>query len=424
MTVILACLIIALLMLLSVPIAFSIGLGSVYYFLASGKPLMMIPQKMFTTVDNFTLLAVPLFILAGNIMNTGGITKRLFNFARTCVGHITGGLGHVCVLASIIFAGMSGSATADAVGLGSIEIPAMEREGYDKAFSSAIVLGASTIGPIIPPSIIMVIYAVVAGVSVGALFVAGIIPGLIMGVGLMVGVYIISKKRKYPSYPRATFRQLLIATRDAFPVLLTPVIIIGGIYTGYFTPTEAAMIAVVYAVILGFFYGEISFRAIWQILRETSVTVGVIMFIIGITGAFAWWLSLEKIPLLFTEYIYSLTHDRMLILLMINLIILVEGCFLDATPIVLIMVPILMPLLKTLNVDMVYFGILISVNTMIGLTTPPVGVCLYGVSAIAKLPMERIVRAYIPFLTILIVVLFLLQVFPQLSLFLPNLLFK
>ena len=385
---------------------------------------MMIPQKMFTTVDNFTLLAIPLFTLAGSIMNTGGITKRLFNFARTCVGHITGGLGHVCVLASIIFAGMSGSATADAVGLGSIEIPAMEREGYDKAFSSAIVLGASTIGPIIPPSIIMVIYAVVAGVSVGALFVAGIIPGLIMGVGLMVGVYIISKKRKYPSYPRATFRQLLIATRDAFPVLLTPVIIIGGIYTGYFTPTEAAMIAVVYAVILGFFYGEISFRAIWQILRETSVTVGVIMFIVGITGAFAWWLSLEKIPLLFTEYIYSLTHDRMLILLMINFIILVEGCFLDATPIVLIMVPILMPLLKTLNVDMVYFGILISVNTMIGLTTPPVGVCLYGVSAIAKLPMERIVKAYIPFLIILIVVLFLLQVFPQLSLFLPNLLFK
>ena len=424
MTVILACLIIAFLMLLSVPIAFSIGLGSVYYFLASGKPLMMIPQKMFTTVDNFTLLAIPLFILAGNIMNTGGITKRLFDFARTCVGHITGGLGHVCVLASIIFAGMSGSATADAVGLGSIEIPAMEKEGYDKDFSSAIVLGAATIGPIIPPSIIMVIYAVVAGVSVGALFVAGIIPGLIMGVGLMVGVYIISKKRKYPSYPRATFRQLLIATRDAFPVLLTPVIIIGGIYTGYFTPTEAAMIAVVYAVILGFFYGEISFRAIWQILRETSVTVGVIMFIVGITGAFAWWLSLEKIPLLFTEYIYSLTHDRMLILLMINFIILVEGCFLDATPIVLIMVPILMPLLKTLNVDMVYFGILISVNTMIGLTTPPVGVCLYGVSAIAKLPMERIVRAYIPFLTILIVVLFLLQVFPQLSLFLPNLLFK
>jgi tripartite ATP-independent transporter DctM subunit len=424
MTVIVACLIIALLMLLSVPIAFSIGLGSVYYFLASGKPLMMIPQKMFTTVDNFTLLAIPLFILAGNIMNTGGITKRLFNFARTCVGHITGGLGHVCVLASIIFAGMSGSATADAVGLGSIEIPAMEKEGYDKDFSSAIVLGAATIGPIIPPSIIMVIYAVVAGVSVGALFVAGIIPGLLMGGGLMVGVYIISKKRKYPSYPRTTFRQLLIATRDAFPVLLTPVIIIGGIYTGYFTPTEAAMIAVVYAVILGFFYGEISFRAIWQILRETSVTVGVIMFIVGITGAFAWWLSLEKIPLLFTEYIYSLTHDRMLILLMINFIILVEGCFLDATPIVLIMVPILMPLLKILNVDMVYFGILISVNTMIGLTTPPVGVCLFGVSAIAKLPMERIVRAYIPFLAILIVVLFLLQVFPQLSLFLPNLLFK
>ena len=424
MTVLVACAVILFCMALSVPIAVSIGLGSVYYFLASGKPLMMIPQKMFTTVDNFTLLAVPLFILAGNIMNTGGITKRLFNFARTCVGHITGGLGHVCVLASIIFAGMSGSATADAVGLGSIEIPAMEKEGYDKEFSSAIVLGASTIGPIIPPSIIMVIYAVVAGVSVGALFVAGIIPGLLMGGGLMVGVYIISKKRRYPSYPRATVRQLLTATRDAFPVLLTPIIIIGGIYSGFFTPTEAAMIAVVYAVILGFFYREMTWRALWQILRETSVTVGVIMFIIGITGGFAWWLSLEKIPQLFTTYIYSLTQDRIVILLLINLIILIEGCFLDATPIVLIMVPILMPLLKVLEVDMVYFGILIAVNTMIGLTTPPVGVCLYGVSAIAKLSIEKIVQAYIPFLTILVAVLLLLTFFPQLSLFLPNLLFK
>jgi len=424
MIVSIACLLIALFMLLGVPIAMSIGLGSVYYFLASGKPLMMIPQKMFTTVDNFTLLAVPLFILAGNIMNTGGITQRLFNFARTCVGHITGGLGHVCVLASIIFAGMSGSATADAVGLGSIEIPAMEKEGYDKDFSSAIVLGASTIGPIIPPSIIMVIYAVVAGVSVGALFVAGIIPGLLMGGGLMVGVYIISKKRKYPSYPRATFRQFLIATRDAFPVLLTPVIIIGGIYSGVFTPTEAAMIAVVYAVTLGFFYREISWRAIWRTLRETSVTVGVIMFIIGITGAFGWWLSLEKIPQLFTNLIYSITQDRILALLLINLIILVEGCFLDATPIVLIMVPILMPLLKMLDVDMVYFGILISVNTMIGLTTPPVGVCLFGVSAIARLSIEQVVKAYIPFLAILVVVLLLLTLFPQLSTFLPSLLFK
>ena len=424
MTVIVACLIIALLMLLSVPIAFSIGLGSVYYFLASGKPLMMIPQKMFTTVDNFTLLAVPLFILAGNIMNTGGITRRLFNFARTCVGHITGGLGHVCVLASIIFAGMSGSATADAVGLGTVEIPAMEEEGYDKDFSAAIVLGASTIGPIIPPSIIMVIYGVVAGVSVGALFVAGIIPGLIMGFGLMIGVYLISKKRKYPSYPRATFRQFVAATNKAFPVLLTPVIIIGGIYSGLFTPTEAAMIAVVYAAILGFIYREMSWRKIWHILCETSVTVGVIMFIIGITGAFAWWLSLEKIPQLFTNFIYGMTQDRLLILLFINLIILVEGCFLDATPIVLIMVPILMPLLKVLNVDMVYFGILISVNTMIGLTTPPVGVCLFGVSAIARLPIEKIVKAYLPFLAILVAVLLLLTVWPQLSTFLPGLLFQ
>jgi tripartite ATP-independent transporter DctM subunit len=362
--------------------------------------------------------------LAGEIMNTGGITRRLFNFARTCVGHITGGLGHVCVVASMIFAGMSGSATADAVGLGSIEIPAMEKEGYDKEFSAAIVLGASTIGPIIPPSIIMVIYGVVAGVSVGALFIAGIIPGVIMGLGLMVGVYVISKKRNYPSYPRPSFRQLIKATVEALPVLLTPVIIIGGIYSGFFTPTEAAMIAVVYAIVLGFMYREITWASIWRSLCNTSVTVGVIMFIIGITGAFGWWLSLEKIPQLFTNFIYSLTQDRLLILLLINVIILIEGCFLDATPIVLIMVPILMPLLKALDVDMVYFGILISVNTMIGLTTPPVGVCLFGVSAIAKLPMEKIVRAYLPFLAILGVVLLLLTVFPQISTFLPGLLLR
>jgi tripartite ATP-independent transporter DctM subunit len=300
----------------------------------------------------------------------------------------------------------------------------MKKTGYDEYYSAALTASTAIMGPIIPPSIIMVIYGVTAGVSVGALFVAGIIPGLIMGLGLMIGVYLISKKRKYPSYPRATFRQLLRATFEAFPVLLTPVIIIGGIYSGYFTPTEAAMIAVVYAVILGFMYREMTWKTLWQILRETSVTVGVIMFIIGITGAFAWWLSLEKIPQLFTNFIYSMTQDRILILILINLIILVEGCFLDATPIVLIMVPILMPLLKILDVDMVYFGILISVNTMIGLTTPPVGVCLFGVSAIAKMSIEKIVRAYIPFLAILVIVLFVLIFFPQLSLFLPNLFFK
>jgi tripartite ATP-independent transporter DctM subunit len=214
------------------------------------------------------------------------------------------------------------------------------------------------------------------------------------------------------------------ATIKAYPVLLTPVIIIGGIYSGLFTPTEAAMIAVVYATILGFIYREMSWRKIWQILCETSVTVGVIMFIIGITGAFAWWLSLEKIPQIFTNFVYGVTQDRLLILLFINVIILIEGCFLDATPIVLIMVPILMPLLKALDVDMVYFGILISVNTMIGLTTPPVGVCLFGVSAIARLPIEKIVKAYLPFLAILVAVLLLLTVFPQISTFLPGLLFQ
>lgn len=383
---------------------------------------MMIPQKMFSTIDNFTLLAIPLFLLAGQIMNTGGITQRLFTFANVLVGHISGGLGHVSVVASIIFAGMSGSATADAVGLGSIEIPAMEREGYDKDFSAAIALASCVIGPIIPPSIIMVIYAVVSGVSVGTLFIAGIIPGLVMGIALMGLIFFISKRRNYPRYPRASLTQVVKATVDALPVLLTPVIIIGGIYIGLFTPTEAAVVAVVYAIILGFLYRELSVALLWEILQKCAVDVGILMFIIGITGAFGWWLSIEQVPQLLTDTIYTATQNPLLILLLISLVILIEGCFLDATPIVLIMVPILLPLLQKLQIDLVFFGVLIAINTMIGLTTPPVGVCLYGVAGVARIPIEKVVKAYLPFLGILVGVMITIIFFPEIVLFLPRLL--
>ena len=415
-------LLMALLIFLAVPIGMSIGIGSAVYFFARGTPLATIPQKMFTTVDNFTLLAIPLFLFAGRIMNSSGITRRLFAFANVLVGHIKGGLGHVNIVASIIFAGMSGSATADVVGLGTIEIEAMEREGFPKDFAAAVTLASSTIGPIVPPSIIMVIYGVVAGASIGRLFIAGIVPGLLMGLSLSVLVYFISKKKNFPVRPFPKPRELFIATKDALPVLMTPVIIIGGIYMGLFTPTEAAMVAVVYSMILGFAYRDLTLSILWKDLKQCAVDVGILVFIVGITGAFGWWISIERIPQVITEAIYTLTQNRVVILLLINLVILIEGCVLDATPIVLIMVPILLPLLQTMGIDLVYFGILISVNTMIGLTTPPVGICLYGVAGVAKIPIERVVRAYLPFLMVLIVVLLLMILLPQVVMFLPDLL--
>lgn len=420
--VVVVLLLMAVLTVFSVPIGIAIGVGSAFHLYARGLPLMTIPQKMFTTVDNFTLLAIPLFLFAGRIMNSAGITRRLFNFANVLVGHVKGGLGHVNVLASIIFAGMSGSATADTVGLGTIEIAAMKEAGFDVDFAASITLASSTIGPIIPPSIIMVIYGVVSGASIGRLFIAGIVPGFMMGVMLSVMVYFISSRRNYPVRPFPGLKAAFSALVQALPVLLTPVIIIGGIYLGIFTPTEAAVVAVVYALILGFAYKELTLAILWEDLKQCAVDVGVLMLIIGITGAFGWWITIERIPQVITEAISAVTQNRIVVLLLVNAIILILGCFLDATPIVLIMVPILLPLLNHLHINLVYFGILISVNTMIGLTTPPVGICLYGVAGVSRLPIERIVRAYLPFFFMLVLVLVILILFPQLVMWLPNLL--
>ena len=412
------------LLLSSTPVSVSIGFSSFVYLLITNVNLQTVPQRMFTTVDVSTLFAVPLFLLAGSLMNTTGITNRIFRLANVLVGHITGGLAHVNVLASAIFASMSGSSVADAAGLGVIEIKAMTDAGYDKDFSCAITLASCTISPIIPPSIIMVIYGVAASVSIGRLFIAGIVPGFIMALSLMIMNFFIAKKHNYPVMPRASFREVKKAFFDALLPLGTPFIIVGGIIGGVFTATEAAAVTVAYTLILDILiYRELTFKKFKDIALEVGITSAVILFLVATTGILGWVLARERIPVQIMQFFLDLTDNPILIMLIINILLLIMGCFIDATPIVLLMVPILMPLLQKISFDPVLFGVVISINTMIGLTTPPVGVSLYAVSAISGVPMQRIVRKIIPYWLALILCLFVITYIPGLTLTLPNLVF-
>ncbi len=413
-----------LLFLLSTPIAASIGFTSFLYMLFTNVNLQMIPQRLFTTIDVSTLFAIPLFLLSGLLMNTSGITDRIFKFANVLVGHVSGGLAHVNVLASTIFASMSGSSVADAAGLGSIEIKAMTDAGYDKEFSCAVTLASCTISPIIPPSIIMVIYGVTANVSIGRLFLGGIIPGLMMAASLMLVNTFIVKKRKYPLMPKSSFKEIVTAFRRALLPLGTPIIIIGGIIGGIFTATEAAAVSVLYTLVLDLFiYKEITFKKFIELLEEVGKTSALILFLVATTGILGWVLARERIPIQVMDLILSLTNNPIIIMLLVNIFILILGCFIDATPIVLLMVPILMPLLQKINFDPVHFGIIISINTMIGLTTPPVGVSLYAVSAVSGVPIQGIIKEIIPYWIVLIVLLIVLSYFPALSVTLPTLVF-
>jgi tripartite ATP-independent transporter DctM subunit len=406
------------------PIAIAVGVVSALYALIEGINPLLVPQRMFTMMDNSVFIAIPLYLLAGSLMNTSGITNRIFNFARSLVGHVRGGLAHVNVVASIIFAGMSGSAVADSMGLGTVEMKAMTDEGYEVNFSAAVTLASSTIGPIIPPSIVMVIYGVTAETSVGGLFLGGIIPGLIMGLCLMAIIYFVALFRRYPKHPRDSIKQLGINFLNAFLPLLTPIIIVGGILTGVFTPTEAGVVAVAYTLFVGLFiYRTISLRQIPRILLDVVVRSGVVSFVVATSGIFAWIMAREHIPQLVANTFLNITHNRILLLLLINGLLLLLGCFMDSVPIILIMVPILMPILQKIGIHPIHFGIIICVNTMIGLITPPVGVCLYGVASVAKTSIENIVKALWPFFIALLIALLLITYFPALSMWIPKLVF-
>ena len=383
---------------------------------------IIIPQRIFVSTDKFTFLAIPFFLLVGNLMNASGVTHRILNLARNMVGHIKGGLGHANVVASMIFAGLSGSAIADAAGLGAVEIEMMRKGGYDDDFSASITLASSIIGPIIPPSIIMVIYGMVASVSIGRMLLGGLFPGIVMGLCLMVMVYFMALTRNYPHDDWAGWKKIFQSFFSALLPLLTPLIIVVGIVGGIFTPTEAGAVAALYTLLLGVFvFKKINWKNFKSALIDTAMITALIGIIIGISGIFSWIITSEGIPRQLVQFIMSLSSNKIVILLLINIVVLILGCFIDAAPLIILLVPVLLPLLNMLNIDLIHFGIIISVNSMIGTITPPVGTCLYAVSSVSGLPIERLARSVIPFLFILIIALLLITFIPQISLWFPNL---
>lgn len=412
------------LMVLRVPIAFSLALSSFAYILYSGLPPVLLMHNMVNGMDSFPLLAIPFFILAGALMNSAGITARIFGFARAIVGWMHGGLGHVNVGASIIFAGMSGAAVADAGGLGAIEIKAMREAGYDDDFSVGVTAASSTIGPIIPPSLPLVIFGVMASVSIGKLFVAGIIPGLLMALSLSAMIWWMSRKRDYPR--DVSFSPSIIATRfkAAFLPLMTPVIIVGGIVSGAFTPTEAAIGAAAYALILGtVVYRTLTIRKLAVISLETIETTAAIMMIVGAASVFAWILTANQVAAQFAEFVLSFTESKTVVLLLIMAVVLVVGLFMETIAAISILVPVLMPVAAQFGIDPVHLGIIVILNLMLGLLTPPVGMVLFVLARVSKVPFEQCVRATLPFLVPLLGVLLLLTFVPSLVLWLPETLY-
>jgi C4-dicarboxylate transporter DctM subunit len=414
------------LLLLGAPIAFCIGISALAGLLSQGDtPLLILPHMMFQGTDSFPLLAVPFFVFAGALMNAGGITRRLVAFANLLVGRVRSGLALVNVVASMFFAGITGAAVADTSAIGSVLIPAMEEEGYDPGFSAAITAASSTMGPIIPPSIPMIIYGVSAEQSIAALFLAGIVPGLLIGFALMAVAYMYGGRRDCSHAPKDTAidtRLFLRGTQDALLALFMPAFILGGILAGVFTPTEAAAISVLYAFVVGrFVYGELSWRQLPHLMRESLVVTAIIMFIIANAAVFGWLVASLQMPQKIITLFTGLTQSRWLILLMINIFLLLVGTFMETTASLIILTPILLPLATRIGVDPVHFGAIMVLNLVIGLTTPPLGVCLFISSGIAGISLERISRAMIPFLLAAIVVLLLITYIPSLSMWIPHL---
>lgn len=412
------------LMFLGVPVAVAMGITAVGFFVYLGEThvLTMIAQRMYAATTGFTLLAIPFFILAGNLMNTGGMTTRIFRFANALVGHIKGGLGHVNVLASLIFSGMSGSAVADAAGLGLVEIKAMDEAGYDRPFSAAVTAASSTIGPVVPPSIPFVIYGSLTNTSVGKLFLAGFIPGFMMAIAMMIAVYITAKIRNYPKGERASLKEVWESFKGASLALVMPIIIIGGILSGLFTPTEAAMVACVYALFLGLVvYREISVKDLPRILWETTVHSVRVMFIIAAAGFFGWLMIHQRIPDVVIKALTSMVSTSSGLLLVIIAVLLVLGCFLEGIAVLVITIPIFMPLIAKYNIDPVHFGVIMILCSMIGLVTPPVGMSLYAVASISGVDIWTLSKELLPYILGIFLVTLIMALWPGLALFLPNL---
>lgn len=414
-----------LLIMIGLPIAFAMGLTAVIFFVVLGETsvLTMLPARMYASTTSFTLLAIPFFILTGNLMNAGGITQRLFRFAQDLVGHLKGGLGHVVVVSAMIFAGMTGAAVAEAAAIGTVGLEGMTKRGFDRKFCAAIIASASTIGPVIPPSIPLVIYGSITGTSVGRLFLGGFFPGFLMGITLMVIVYIAAIKRGYPREKRATFRELMRSAWGASTAVMTPVIIIGGMVSGIFTPTEASIIAAVYALLLTMLvYGEVKIKDLPRILWETLESSVRVLFIISAAGIFGWLLIHQKVPEAVIHGLLSLSGKTWVVLLVINIILLILGCFMEGIAIILLTVPIFMPVVTKLGVDPVHFGLIITLNSMVGLLTPPVGMVLYTMASVGRLSVMELAHELRWHMVALTLVLFLVTYVPVITTFVPNLL--
>jgi len=410
------------LMLLGMPLFLTMASSCLVYLMANGEILLSVPQRLTAAANSFPLLAAPFFMLTGMAMNTAGITHRIYDFAECLVGRFRGGLAHVNVIGSVIFAGMSGSAVADAAGLGTIEIKAMTDEGYPRPFAAAVTAASATIGPIIPPSVPLLIYGVLADVSIGRLFLGGFIPGLLMAAALMVMIRWMAQKRGFGAHPAPTLREFVTRTRKAFLSLMTPVILFGGMLIGVFTPTEAAFAAAVYALTLGVvIYREIRWRDLPRIFLETVETNAVVLMLVMTASLMGWVLARAQVPQQLGAWILGTTRDPLYILLMINVFLLIVGCFMEALAAMIILVPVFMPVIQSVGIDPVHFGLVMVLNLMIGTLTPPVGIVLFVVARVAKLPFEVVTRATAPFLVPLIAVLALITVFPELVLWLPRL---
>ena len=411
--------------ILRIPIALGMLMSSIYYFAFAPGPatgIQMAATQFLTQLNvKFILIAVPLFVFTAKVMNTGAITEMVFRFANILVGRWKGGMGHVNVVASIIFSGMTGSAVADASGLGIMEIESMRKQHYDDGFSCAITAASATIGPIFPPSIPMVFYAMFSGASIGNLFLGGMAPGVLIGIALMIYIAYIAKKRNYPKGKIYSFKEFIKITISAFPALLTPVILLGGIYSGIVTPTEAGALAAFYAIIISFFiYRTMGLKQLLSVIVDTVKTTGTLSLIVGAAFTFSYIMAIEHIPDMISGIFFGLTNNKYLMLLIINIIFLILGMFVDTSCIQVVFVPMVLPLVKAMGIDLVHFGVVIVLNMMIGLSTPPFGMLLFIVSGISGTPLRTVIKEIFPMILVLIIVLLMVTYIPDIVLFIPR----
>lgn len=412
-----------LLTLLGVPVAFSLCLSVSFLLVKSNLPQVMVAQMMYMGIDSFSFMAVPFFMLAGAFMSAGGVTRRLVNFAQSIVGSLTGGLAQVVAVSGMFFAAISGSSAATTAAIGSTMIDEMEKKGYDRDFATGVVAAGGTVGIVIPPSITMVVYGVVAGVSIGELFVGGFAPGFLMGITMCLVSYFIARKKGWAGEGKFAWKRVWVTFKDSFFALLTPVIIIGGIYGGIFTPTEAAAVAAVYGILVGMFiYKELKLKDFPEILFKAVISSTIIMFIVGAANVFGWMLTNLQLPQRIAREVITIIKTPALFLIAVNILLLIAGTMVNASAAVVILTPIFLPIVHSFGIDPLFFGVLMVVNLAIGCITPPVGLDLFVASAITKVPIERVVKATLPFLYALLADLLILTFVPQVILFIPRLL--